>query len=119
MAKHERKGSANVDEDQPWVEVHQDASLVAWGSGAVEDGSGVLARCQAADDRAIHRDAVKMATALTGWRAAIHGASVRNATNTDCRANNTITPMGAAHAARGMRPISAAAIMKNSRYPNV
>jgi len=51
--------------------------------------------------------------------AAIHGASVRNATNTDCRANNTITPMGAAHAARGMRPISAAAIMKNSRYPNV
>src|SRR5205823_3052637 len=107
------EGAGDVHEDQPWVPVHQRTSLGVASAAGV--GSGVRSRCQLADDRAIHSAAVKMATALTGCSAAIVGASVRRATKTDCNANSTITPSGAAHATRGMRPISPAATMKISR----
>src|SRR4029077_237048 len=118
MTEHEGKRAADVHKDDPWIQVHQAASLFAGpeAGGCECSGDGMV--CQAADDRAIHHAAAKMATALTGCSAAMTGAPVRSATNTDCSANSPITPMGAAHAARGMRPTSPAMTMKISRYPN-
>src|SRR5439155_15282976 len=93
VTQDEGEPSRDVQEDEPRIEVHQDASLDAASEPACDaDGgrSAVPCCCHAADDRAIHSDAVKMAIAFTGCSAATIGASARSATNTDCSANSTI-----------------------------